>query len=245
MANTLIIGATSAIASEVGRILAARGDRLVLIGRNTERLELTAKDLRVRGAVEVETLLLDVDDLDRHQQVIEAACDHLGSIDTALVAHGTLPDQSRCEADTDEALRQIHTNGVATCSLVLHLANRLEGQGRGTLAVITSVAGDRGRRSNYVYGASKKLVSTLLDGLRIRLAGAGVEVVDIRPGFVDTPMTAQLDKGALWAQPERVAADIVSAVDAGTPQAYTPGFWRPVMAVIRALPRPVFRRLPL
>jgi short-subunit dehydrogenase len=139
----------------------------------------------------------------------------------------------------------MEVNGTATAALALRAAARLEAQGHGTLAVITSVAGVRGRASNYVYGAAKAMVSTLLSGLRQRLHGRGVRVVDVRPGFVDTPMTAAFRKGALWAQPDKVARDIVSAVDRGAGVVYTPGFWRWIMLVIRHIPEFVFVRIKL
>jgi short-subunit dehydrogenase len=245
MTNVLVIGATSAIAHEVTRLLAPRGDRFFLLARDEERLTLVAKDVQVRGAASVATRQLDVDDLDAHQPALDAAFDELGSVDVVLVAHGTLPDQARSEAHVDEALGHLHTNAVATASLLLHLANRLEGQGAGTLAVISSVAGDRGRRSNYVYGSAKAMVSTMVHGLRARLAPAGVTVIDVKPGFVDTPMTASFDKGLLWAQPSTVASKIVAVLDRGPATVYTPWFWRPIMTVVRLLPDPIFRRLPL
>lgn len=246
MTNVLIIGATSAIAREAGRIFAERNARFVVVGRNQERLEMMAKDLEVRGAASVDQRTFDADDIEHHQAMVRSAFDVLGPVDLVLVAHGTLPDQQRCETDVDYALAHFHTNATATFSLLLHLANELERQGRGTLAVITSVAGDRARRSNYCYGASKKLTSAMLDGLRLRLAPAGVTVLDVKPGFVDTPMTAGIDKkGPLWAQPATVAARMVAAVDGGHSHVYAPAFWRPIMLVVRALPRAVLQRLPL
>jgi short-subunit dehydrogenase len=125
------------------------------------------------------------------------------------------------------------------------LANLMEAQGSGTIAVISSVAGDRGRQSNYVYGAAKGMVTRFLQGLRNRLAKRGVQVLTIKPGFVDTPMTAAFKKGALWAQPDAVARGIVAAVDAGKDEVYLPGFWRLIMAIIRHIPEPIFKRLSL
>ena len=242
--TVVIVGATSAIAEAAGRRWADRGATLHLLARDERRLSSVADDLRVRGAAAVAVQPFEADDLPTHEKLIDAAFDD-GPVDVVLVAFGTLPDQERCEADVAEALRQVHTNAVATTSVALHAARRLEGQRRGTLAVITSVAGDRGRRSNYVYGAAKKMVSTLLDGLRLRLAPAGVSVLDVRPGFVDTPMTADFDKGLLWAKPEAVAERIVESIDRGRDRVYAPAFWRPIMLVVRSLPAAVMRRLPL
>jgi short-subunit dehydrogenase len=138
------------------------------------------------------------------------------------------------------------TNGLSPISLCTLLAQRFEAQGHGCIAVITSVAGDRGRQSNYVYGTAKGMVSRFLEGLRNRLAAHGVAVVDIRPGFVDTPMTAAIvKKGPLWSQPDTLAAGIVRAIDAGRDIVYLPGYWRWIMGVIRHIPEPVFKRMRL
>jgi decaprenylphospho-beta-D-erythro-pentofuranosid-2-ulose 2-reductase len=142
-------------------------------------------------------------------------------------------------------VREIELNGVATVALVLHAASRFEARGAGAIAVVTSVAGVRGRASNFVYGSAKALVSTLLAGLRHRLHRKGIAVVDIRPGFVDTPMTAAFTKGALWASPARVARDIVAAIDRRAGVVYTPWFWRWIMLVIRHVPEFLFVRTKL
>lgn len=243
--TVVIVGATSAIAEATARGFAERRASLHLLARDEERLAAMAGDLGVRGAAAVAVHPFDADDLDAHDKLLDAVFDAAGRVDVVLVAFGTLPDQQACEQEVPEAMRHVHTNAVATTSIVLHLANRLEAQEHGTLAVITSVAGDRGRRSNYLYGASKKMVSTLLDGLRFRLAPVGVTVIDIRPGFVDTPMTADFDKGLLWAKPEAVADKIVATIDRGRDRVYAPGFWRPIMLVIRSLPKAVMARLPI
>jgi decaprenylphospho-beta-D-erythro-pentofuranosid-2-ulose 2-reductase len=243
--NALVIGATSAIAEATARLWAARGDGLYLAARRESLLAASAEDLRVRGARAVAVERFDVLDRATHAGLLERARAALGDIDVVLVAHGTLPDQAACDADPALALAEIELNGLATTSLALHAAAMLEARGGGTLAVITSVAGVRGRASNYVYGSAKAQVSALLSGLRQRLAGKGIAVVDIRPGFVDTPMTEAFSKGALWAQPASVARDIVRAVDRGTAVAYTPWFWRWIMLVIRHIPQFVFNRIKL
>lgn len=243
--NVLVVGATSAIAEAAARLWAARGDSLYLAARREALLAASAEDLRVRGAAHVATERFDVLDAAGHRGLIDRAAAALDGLDAVLIAHGSLPDQAACEADVALALREIELNALATSSLALHAAAVLEARGGGTLAVITSVAGVRGRASNYVYGSAKAQVSTLLSGLRQRLARKGVAVVDIRPGFVDTPMTESFRKGALWASPARVARDIVRAVDRGTPVAYTPGFWRWIMLVIRHIPQFVFNRIRL
>lgn len=243
--RVLIIGATSAIAEATARLYAERGAVLHLLGRNETALATIAADLRVRGATGATIGPFEANNLDEHGKVLAEAMDDLGGVDVALVAFGTLADQERAEQEVEVALSAIHTNGVATVSVVMHLANHLERQGRGTLAVITSVAGDRGRRSNYIYGGAKRLVSTVLDGLRIRLESTGVAVVDIRPGFVDTPMTRDIPKNAIWAKPDAIGRRIVSAVDSEARVAYAPSFWAAIMATIRSLPYGIFKRLPL
>ena len=243
--NVLIIGATSAIAEAMARRWAERSANLYLLARNEARASTIADDLTIRGASSVTAAPFDADDIDSHDKLLDQAFTTLSSIDVVVIAHGTLPDQTRCEEDPPVAMAALHTNALATASLVMLVANRLEAQRSGTLAVITSVAGDRGRRSNYVYGSAKAMVSTLLDGLRIRLAASGVQVVDIRPGFVDTPMTTNFDKGMMWATPQAVADRAVKAIDGAQAVVYAPAFWALIMRVVRSIPNPLFRRLPL
>lgn len=245
MQKILIIGATSAIAEAVARRYAARGAALFLVARNTARLSVIGADLTVRGAGQVSQYALDVNDLVGHAEMIKQAWATLGRPDVVLVAHGTLPDQAACEASVEVFLSEFSTNGSATMALLGPIANRLAEAGTGTLAVITSVAGDRGRQSNYAYGAAKAATSAFLSGLRQRLHMRGVAVVDIRPGFVDTPMTAHLRKGPLWATPDQVAKRIVGGIGRATPVLYAPGFWRLIMLVIRLLPQAVFNRTAL
>ncbi len=195
-----------------------------------------------RGAT-VTTALADLDDFSRHVKLVDEAWSQAGGLDAALIAQGTLPDQAACEADFDLTRRQWITNFEAPASLAARLAGRFEARGSGTLAAISSVAGDRGRRSNYVYGTAKGALSTFLAGLRLRLRDKGVRVVTVKPGFVDTPMTASFTKGALWASPDTVAHGIVRAMERGAGEVYLPWFWWPIMFVIRHLPEPVFARL--
>ena len=246
MQKILIIGATSAIAEATARIYAARGDALFLVARNGGHLRAVVADLNVRGAAQADSAVLDVADVDAHEAVLERALRDLGGIDVALIAHGTLPDQQQCQSSSDVMRREFTTNALATLALLTWLANRFEQQRHGTLAVISSVAGDRGRQSNYVYGAAKAAVTTFLQGLRQRLAKANVNVLTIKPGFVATPMTASIpNKGALWAQPERIARGIVRAIDRRRSVVYLPWFWRWIMLVIRIIPEPLFKRLSL
>lgn len=244
MSNVLVIGATSAIAEQFARLQAARGDALFLLGRNTIRLQAIAADLRIRSGVEVSITTLDIGDLDAHAEAIDRAWRQMGSIDIVLIAHGTLPDQRAAEGDVVLAVREFTLNATATIALMTVLAARLETQGSGTLAVISSVAGDRGRASNYLYGSAKAAVTAFASGLRQRLHGT-VNVLTIKPGFVDTPMTRDFPKGALWVGPERIAKGILKAIDSGRSVAYLPGFWWVIMRIITHLPELVFRRIKL
>lgn len=245
MQNILIIGATSAIAEACARIYARRGDQLFLVGRDPVRLRAIADDLRVRGARDVGTACLDMNDLAAHRTILDSAWRAFGRIDVVLIAHGTLPDQTACAGAVDVTLREFSTNGSSTIALMTDLSPRLVAQGSGTLAVISSVAGDRGRQSNYVYGAAKAAVNTFLSGLRQHLHGTGVAVVTIKPGFVDTPMTRDFRKGMLWAKPATVAHGIVRAIDRGASTVYLPKFWWLIMLVIRHIPEFIFRRIRL
>lgn len=242
MEKVLIIGATSRIAQETARRYARAGARLFLVARDPEKLSAVASDLRVLGATEVGTSVMDADDHERHAGMLARAREALGELDLALVAYGTLPDQAACERTPGLAAAAMRTNGVSTCHLLLVLAEAFEQQGRGRIAVITSVAGDRGRRSNYVYGASKALVSVFLEGLRARLRTVGVGVTDLKPGLVNTPMTAHLESGPLFSDPATVARGIQRAVERGRGVAYIPFYWRWIMLVVRMVPGRILAR---
>lgn len=243
MPRVLIIGATSAIAEATAREYAARSAALFLVGRDAVRLGQIATDLKVRGAGDAQVYRLDCNEIAAHAAMLDSAWETLGEIDIALIAHGTLPDQVACEASIDLALREFSTNGLSVIALAGALAGRLRSPA--TLAVISSVAGDRGRASNYLYGSAKAAVSAFLSGLRQRLHGTGINVLTIKPGFVDTPMTSAFPKGPLWARPEQVARGIVRAVDRRRSVAYLPWFWTAIMLVIKHIPEAVFRRIKL
>jgi len=245
MRRVLIVGATSAIAEATARRLAAEGDELFLVARNMERLRSIADDLRLRYGARVETAAMEATDHAAHTGLTDRVTATLGGLDTVVIAHGTLPDQKACEASFEETLREIEVNALSVISLLTCLANHFEEQGRGSLVVISSVAGDRGRGSNYVYGSSKAAVSTFLAGLRNRLHRAGVHVMTVKPGFVDTPMTRDFPKGPLWASPDDIARGICRGIRRRRDVVYLPWFWRVIMRVIREIPEPVFKRLNL
>jgi len=243
MQKILIIGATSAIAEAVARRYAQRASALHLVARDVQRLQSIASDLSTRGASRVTIGTLDVADLTAHRVILDEAASSLGNIDVVLLAHGTLPLQAACDEDLGRALAEFHVNGTATIALAAGLAPRLGPES--TLAVISSVAGDRGRASNFLYGSAKSAVTAYMSGLGQQLRAARINVLVIKPGFVDTPMTAAFKKGPLWASADKVAAGIVRAIDRRRAVAYVPGFWWFIMQVIKNIPEPIFRRIKL
>lgn len=246
MKNILIVGASSAIATACARVWTNQQARFFLVGRSDDKLTQVAEDLRARGASEVQTHSLDLNDLAAHETMLQSAFEAFGQLDITLIAHGTLPDQAACQADVDLALREFSSNGLSVIALLTRLANRMERQGSGHIAVISSVASDRGRPSNYVYGSAKAAVTAFCEGLRARLFKAGVHLTTIKPGFVDTPMTQGLPlPKALVATPDKVASDICAAIEQCKPSIYTPWFWSLIMLIIRSIPNSVFKRLSL
>ena len=241
--NILVFGATSAIAHAVARRYARESASFVLVGRDRTKLEANAADLSVRGAAKAVILVADLNDFEAQKELIDRAALELGSLDIVLIAHGTLPDQQRCWQDAGEMRLAVNTNLVSVVNLATLIAARLQLQRKGSLVVLGSVAGDRGRRSNYVYGAAKAGVGVFLEGLGARLLGEGVHVLTVKPGFVDTPMTARFKKGALWATPERVAEAVCRAIVLRKRVIYVPWFWRPIMFLVRALPSAILVRL--
>ena len=244
--SVAIFGATSDIAIAVARLCARAGDLLVLVGCDKAALSALAADLSVRGANGVAVQTADFAQVAALPDIVHAAWAHFDGIAVALVAYAVQPDQPRAEQDAAEAEAAFMVNFVSPALLLGELARRCKARGCGTIAAITSVAGDRGRKSNYIYGASKGGLHRLLEGMRHSLYAAGVKVVDIRPGFVVTKLTEHLDRrGPLWASPDRVAKDIFKAIALGRPVLYTPWFWRIIMMIVRGLPRTVFHRTSL
>lgn len=242
-----VFGATSGIARAVAEAWMARGEDLVLIGRSEADLEALARDLEVVGGRRPAVFAWDIADFASHSRrfaALAAAHDLKG----LLMAAGVLHEAGACEASPEKTIETFNVNLAGPAVVASLFAFHLKGKGGGFVSCLTSVAGDRGRASNYPYGASKAGLSAYLEGLRSRLyergAGGRVLIQDVKPGPVRTRMTAHL-RGPLMAEPARVARDIVRAVDAGREVVYTPGYWRPIMAVIRAIPSPLFKRLKL
>lgn len=240
----LVAGATSAIARAAALELARAGYALVLAARDVGEAGAIAADLRLRHGARAEAAELEALAFDTHPRIVaDLVARHGDALEGVLVAFGYGGDAERARSDFDEARRIVDTNFTACVSLLTPFAQHLERRGRGFVCVISSVAGDRGRQSNYVYGAAKGGLTTYLQGLRNRLFHAGVRVITVNPGFVDTRMTFGKPGTFLVAPPEAVARGIVRAIARGTDVVYLPGFWRPVMFAIRSIPEAVFKRL--
>jgi short-subunit dehydrogenase len=237
----VILGATSAIAEATARIWAAEGARLTLVARAAARAETIAADLKIRGA-DARVVALDCARADAEAELGKIISE-IGRLDILLLAYGVLGDQQALEIAPAAAQEMIRTNFDSAALWCLAVAAILEKQRSGALIVIGSVAGDRGRRSNYLYGATKGGLALLVEGIAHRLAPLGARAVIIKPGFVDTPMTAAFDKkGPLWAKPEAVAAVIARSAEKGGPVVYAPAFWMAIMFAVRSLPWAIFRR---
>ena len=243
MKNILIIGATSAIAKECAKIWTERGDKLFLVARNEEGLKKIEEDLTNINKSFIKTFCLDLNNLNEHINMLNVAKKELENIDLVLIAHGSLSDQKKCEIDIELTMAEIKNNGLSTISLLTHFANYFENRKKGTIAIISSVAGERGRASNYVYGSSKSLVTTFASGLRQRLNRFNVKVLTIKLGLVDTPMTSSFKKGLLWSKPQYVGKKIVQSIDNGKDEIYIPKFWFLIFLVIKSIPSSIFKKL--
>ncbi|WP_221793835.1 SDR family oxidoreductase [Oceanobacter mangrovi] len=248
MKNILIIGATSAIAQACARYWLQHSNdcHFVLTGRDQQKLAAIQSDLQIRGAVAVDCLPFDLADESGRASLLERVEQLMPQLDRVLVAPGSLPDQQRCQTDESYAAQAFQLNANAIVLLLERLAGKLEQQRSGKLIVISSVAGDRGRMSNYFYGAAKAAVTTFCSGLMMRLQKAEVSVSIVKPGFVRTPMTADLElPEKLVATPEQVARVIVDGAEKCRSVIYAPGFWLLIMTIIKLIPNFVFRRLSL
>ena len=242
--QVLIIGATSGMAEALARSYAAQGARLFLVARNESKLRDIASDAQARGASEVQTWVMDANNSEAIMPMLDAAWQAFGSFDVALIAHGTLPDQPRTQLDIAYAMAEFRTNAESAIVCMVGLGTKFEPQGKGVIAVIGSVAGDRGRASNYLYGAAKAAVETFASGLRARLFASGVHVLLVKPGFVATPMTAHIPlPSMLTSSADHAAADIVKAINKRKDVLYTAWFWAWIMLIIRWLPAVIFKRL--
>jgi decaprenylphospho-beta-D-erythro-pentofuranosid-2-ulose 2-reductase len=243
--RVIVLGATSAIAEATARLYAGEGAELLLVGRRGERLEAVAADLRIRGALRVEIAIRDLADTVDVALAFAGFVAALGGVDHVLLAYGILGDQQAAAHDPPAAQASLAVNFTSAAAWALVGAEMLEGQGHGALVVLGSVAGDRGRRGNFVYGAAKAGLATLIEGIAHRFANSGPRAVIVKPGPVVTPMTDSLAsrKGLLWASPEEIAVIVRRAAERGGPVVYAPWFWRWVMLAVRLLPVRIFNRL--
>jgi len=236
--NIVIFGASSAIAQVTARQWAIKGSSFFLVDRDSTRLEAVASDLRVRGSKKVVTCEVDLNNIAEHESLVANAVKVFGRIDVVLISYGILGVQG----DVREVMETVNTNYVSVISLLMALRVEMERQRSGSILVITSVAGDRGRKSNYVYGSAKGGLSVFVAGLRHRLSGTGIRVVDIKPGLVDTPMTKDFSKGFLWSSPEVISRYIIGAAKGSRGVVYAPWYWYWIMLVIRCMPDRIFNK---
>jgi short-subunit dehydrogenase len=241
----LIFGATSAIAFETAKLFAKDGASFYLCARDEDELKRLSGDLVVRGAKEVGYSIFNALDDKSIMDAIDSCLAKFPDLDGLLIAHGILPDQKLCEADVEEMRKAINVNFTSVAVMLAHIVTHFQKQGRGTIAVISSVAGDRGRQSNYIYGSTKGALSIFLSGLRQSLNKSGVQVLTVKPGFVDTPMTANFKKGILFVGPDIVAKGIYEAIIKGRDVIYLPWFWWWIMMIIRNIPEKIFKKMKL
>ena len=240
----VILGATSGIAVEIERLLARQSYDLLLVARSAQRLAELRADLVVRGSGNVFTYSADLASIQGHAAIFDFVRRALPEYDTVLLAYGSMQEQKDSETSVDVLLEELQVNFVSATAILTLFAADLEQRRTGCLAVITSVAGDRGRRSNYVYGSAKGALSLFLQGLRSRLYPAGVRVITIKPGPVQTSMTDHLPNSAHFASPGQVARDIVLALERRSPDVlYTPKIWRYIMTGVRQIQETIFKRL--
>ena len=244
--NVLFIGATAALVQETAQLFAKDGSRLILLGRSKDKLETMAADLKTKWEAQV---LVYAEDFARaqapHRQLIERIVADAGPIDVVVIAHGMLAGQKELEGNIAKIEELYQVNFLSVVSFLEIFAEDMEKRGKGTLAVLSSVAGDRGRQSNYIYGASKAALNAYLQGLRNRLYPAHVHVLTVKPGLVATPMTAHLKKELLCTEPKPVGRDIYNAIRSRKNILYTPWYWRWIMGLVKSIPEPVFKRLKL
>jgi decaprenylphospho-beta-D-erythro-pentofuranosid-2-ulose 2-reductase len=244
--SVLVLGGASDIALATMRALVGqRTRRVVLAGRRLDELGGAVEELQRAGAEQVDTVAFDADDVDSHERVVTESFERLGDVDLVLVAFGVLGDQEHSLRDPAAARAVLHTNLLGAASVTLTAARRLREQGHGTLVMLSSVAAERARRSNFVYGASKAGIDALCQGLADELTPDGIQVMVVRPGMVRTKMTAGMDEAPFTTTPEAVAEAIVDGLRRGSHTVWVPPALRWVFAALRHLPRPVFRRLDL
>lgn len=241
--RVLVLGATSGIGRALAAELAGRGHDVIVAGRRRDELARCAADLEIRAGVRAEQRVFDALDFASHRELVRSCAE--GGLDGVALCHGVQFDQADAQRDASLARRMIEVNYASAVSLLEAAAGHFEARRAGWICALSSVAGDRARPSNYLYGSTKAALTAYLRGLQARLARSGVRVLIVKPGFVDTSLTYGLPGLFLVAPPDRVAADVVRAIERGRRVVYTPPFWAPIMAAIRLIPAPLFERLRL
>ena len=241
----VFFGATSAIAQATLKLYANQGYNCCLVARNSENLAILADDLTTRGAASVVCIDTDFADTKTHADLFSKIESQFGEFYKVLIAYGTLSNQENCEQDYARAYDEFNINFLSVISLLTIIANKFSQKEQGQIAVISSVAGDRGRQSNYIYGTAKGALSIYLQGLRNRLSKKNINVLTIKPGFVDTPMTSNFKKGLLWVSPDKVAQGIFSAMNRQRDVVYLPWFWQWIMLIIKLIPERFFKKMNL
>lgn len=241
--NIIIIGATSAISQSVVKRVAKPDSNVLLVGRSYEKLNLISNDLKVRGVENTSQHQMDFVNFNEHQGLVKLLNNNFSKIDLVFVSYGIMYPQETCENDASKTIEQLTSNYTSVVSLITSIFPILQKNRMGTIAVVTSVAGDRGRKSNFIYGSAKAGLSVFLEGLRYKLHADGVNVLTIKPGFVDTPMTSELKKGLLWSSPDKVAKYIVKGISKRKSVIYVPSFWFMIMWIIKLIPNFIFRKL--
>jgi short-subunit dehydrogenase len=244
MKTVLILGANSAMARALARKLAGPQTHLILAGRNLKELELSAADLEIRThAPQPLVAAFNALDLDSHEDFLKTMLEKIPSLDEVYLFFGQMAEQAEAQKDFQMVHEMLMANYVGAVSILERIAGRMEAQKRGLIVGVSSVAGDRGRQSNYLYGSSKAGLTAYLQGLRNRLAHSNVRVLTVKPGMVDTPMTSHMKKGLLFSKPEQIAQGILAAVRKGKDVVYLPWYWRWIMLIIRSIPEPVFKKM--
>lgn len=245
MKNVLVLGATSGIAQAIVKQLAESNTNLIIAGRNKDELDKLAGDLRVRYQAKVYSEVFEATSYDTHEAFFNKCVNHVDELDGVILCYGYMGQQEQAQSDVVMTKEIIDVN-YTSCVSILHIAaNYLEKKKQGFICAISSVAGDRGRQSNYMYGSAKGALALFLQGLRNRLAKSGISVTTVKPGFVDTRMTYGQEGLFLVAKPEKVAGDIINAIRKKKAVLYTPFFWRWIMLIIKSIPESIFKRLSL
>ncbi|MCB0701911.1 MAG: SDR family oxidoreductase [Ignavibacteriae bacterium] len=243
--NIYVFGATSKIAEETIKHFAKESANFYLVGRDIDKLGIVSKDLLARGANKVELETCNALDWEKHPATVDKADNSIGQLDLIFIAHGTLPVNEDIRNNQMKVIEEFNINCTSIISLCTVASDYFEKKGKGTIAVISSVAGERGRQSNFIYGSAKGGVTKYLEGLRNRLFEKGIKVITIKPGMVDTPMTKDFKKGLLFASPSRVGKEIYKGIKIGRDVMYVPGYWKIIMGIIKSIPESIFKKLKL